>query len=156
MSIHDPSAEARTLAAFEGFRVPGREVLLCESDVLVTATGRDSAISDMDLPKLREGVFLANAGHSCDEIAAEIREHHCRRQVLRHVEEITTESGRHCFLLARGEMVNLGAGFGDTINGFDLTSAQLIQAVRYLLENGARLAPGWHELPRDFVTEVLS
>ena len=149
VQVYDPSPSARTLAAFEGFPVGDRKTLLSECDVLVTATGRTEALATEDLEQLREGAFLLNAGHASDEIASGIREHAGRHTVLRHVEEIRYGPGlsRHCFLLARGELLNLGAGFGDTINGFDLTSAQLVQAVGFLLHQGAALAPGWHSLP---------
>jgi adenosylhomocysteinase len=157
VAVYDPLPSARTLAAFEGFPVPAREALLGASDVLVTATGRACALMGEDLELLTDGAFLLNAGHGCDELEVAIREHPGRHSVLRHVEEIRYGPGlrRHCYLLARGELVNLGAGFGDTINGFDLTSAQLIQAIRYLLEASAGLDPGWHALPSDFMNEVL-
>ena len=157
VSIFDPSPAARTLAAFEGFACPPRQEMLEQSKVLVTATGRSDALKREDLALIPDGAFLLNAGHGCDELATEIRNHQGRHTVLRHVEEIRHGPGlsRHCYLLARGELVNLGAGFGDTINGFDLTSAQLIQAVRYLLEESQALAPGWHPLPTDFMNEML-
>ncbi len=156
VSVYDPSGSARTLASFEGFACPTREELLLHSEVLVTATGRPSALTGGDLGRLRSGAFLLNAGHGSEELAPELREHALRRTVLRHVEELTLEGGRHCYLLARGELLNLGAGFGDTINGFDLTSAQLVQAVRYLLEDGPALACDWHILPAEVMDDVLS
>lgn len=157
VSIYDPSPAARTLAAFEGFPCPERDDLLSDCEILVTATGRSNALLGQDLERLREGAFLLNAGHGCDELAPEIRFHQGRHTVLRHVEEIRFGRGlsRHCYLLARGELVNLGAGFGDTINGFDLTSAQLVQAIRYLLEESPGLTAGWHALPADFMNAVL-
>jgi adenosylhomocysteinase len=156
VAVCDPLPAARILAAFEGFPTPPREVLLA-SDVVVTATGRAAALAGEDLELLRPGAFLLNAGHGCEELSEEIRQHPGRRQVLRHVEEIRygSQGERHCFLLARGELVNLGAGFGDTINGFDLTAAQLAQALRYLLQESHALAAGWHSLPSDFINDVL-
>lgn len=157
VSVYDPSAAARTLAAFEGFPCLAREQLLSSCEVLVTATGRSGALLTEDLERLRDGAFLLNAGHGGDELATGIRFHQGRYTVLPHVEEIRHGRGlsRHCYLLARGELVNLGAGFGDTINGFDLTSAQLVQAIRFLLEESPRLEAGWHSLPSDFMTAVL-
>lgn len=158
VSVFDPSPAARTLASFEGFAVPERLTLLQQCEVVVTATGQPDALLGEDLQALRNGAFLLNAGHGSDELSAAIREHPGRFTVLPHVEELRYGPGlgRHCFLLARGELVNLGAGFGDTINGFDLTSAQLVRAIAYLLESGAHLSPDWHVLPADFMDDVLS
>jgi adenosylhomocysteinase len=158
VSVFDPQPSARTLAAFEGFATPGREAVLAGSDVLVTATGRAGALRGEDLEQLRDGAFLLNAGHGSQELAADLREHPGRHTVLRHIEEIRfgPALSRHCFLLARGELVNLSAGFGDTINGFDLTSAQLVEATGFLLREGAALQPGWHTMPGGFMDELLS
>jgi adenosylhomocysteinase len=157
VSVFDPLPAARTLAAFEGFPTPGRDALLSGSDVLVTATGHPSALLGQDLERVKNGAFLLNSGHGCEEFAPEIRQHPGRHSVLDHVEEVRfgPALSRHCFLLARGELLNLAAGFGDTINGFDLTSAQLIQAIRFLLEATADLEPGWHSLPSDFMNAVF-
>jgi adenosylhomocysteinase len=153
VAVADRDPTVRKLAEFDGFAALSQAELLSRSQLVVTATGKSGVLSGPDLAHLRPGAFLLNAGHGCDEIGEEIRHHPSRRTVLNHVEEIAMEGGRHCFLLARGELLNLAAGFGDTINGFDLTSAQLVQAIRYLLERSESIDP---YLPRDFLDPVLA
>jgi adenosylhomocysteinase len=152
VAVADREPAARKLAEFDGFAALEKVELLSRSRLVVTATGRSGVLSGADLEHLPQGAFLLNAGHGGEEIGQEIRHHPRRRTVLAHVEEISTREGRHCFLLARGELLNLAAGFGDTINGFDLTSAQLVQAVRYLLEKGSETGP---YLPPDFLDPIL-
>lgn len=153
VAVHDPNAVSGKLAEFDGFAQLERTQLLARSRILVTATGRREVLGEPDLRFLPQGAFLLNAGHGCEEIGEGIRQHPARKTVLAHVEEIAGEDGRHCFLLARGELLNLAAGFGDTINGFDLTSAQLVQAIRFLLEQSENVP---EYLPRDFLDTVLS
>lgn len=152
VQILDHDSRAGTVARFEGFPVVSKESLLSTSDVLVTATGKSDIILLEDLGQMRDGAFLLNVGHSPEEIAQPIRSHPARRTVLTHVEEIPSGNGS-VFLLAGGGMFNLGAGFGDSINGFDLTSAQLVMALDFLLKEGASKRPGWHHLPPDFDAE---
>ena len=154
VTVFDPSAGARTLAAYEGFPVLTREQVLRNSDILVTATGRPDALRLEDLRDAFSGVFVVNAGHSSDEIHESIREHPERRSVLHQVEEFPTQQGT-AYLLARGELLNLKAGFGDSINAFDLTSAQLIEALSYLVTTSSSLGAGWHNLPSRFSNDVL-
>ncbi len=132
VNVFDPSQERVTCAAYEGFRCPGRTEVLA-SEVVVTSTGVSNAVDAGDLALLKDGTFLLNAGHSEEEIHQTIREHHSRSEVLRHVEEIVTENGNRVYLLAGGRLLNLAAGFGDTINAFDVTSAILVRTLGKLL-----------------------
>lgn len=152
--VFDPDAAASTIAGYEGFPVLSREALLQSAEVIVTATGRPGVLRLTDLTLFRDGAFLLNAGHSCDEWESELREHPHRQQVLENVEELPSGQGS-IYLLSRGELLNLGAGFGDTINAFDLTTAQLVEAIAYLYERGAELPPGWHDLPPNFSARCL-
>ena len=150
MGIYDPDPQAQILAGFEGFWSPEREDLLSASDVLVTATGARNVLSLADLVHLPHQAFLLNAGHSEQEICEEIRSRTNRETVLPHVERIDLSEEKSIFLLAGGRLLNLAAGFGDTINAFDLTTAQLIDALDYLLENGPGCQPGLQPIPYSF------
>lgn len=148
VAVYDPDSRAQTLAAFEGFEAKERSSLLAWAGIVVSATGVPDAVLASDLEAFQDGAFLVNAGHSSKEIEVAIRQAP-RTEVLEHVEEIGTDNGS-LFLLGGGQMFNLGAGFGDSINGFDLTSAQLVAALGHVLAVGAQSPPGWHSLPSDF------
>lgn len=156
VEVFDPDPGARLLARFEGFATPQRQQLLQDSEILVTATGRPEALCDSDLPLFRSGAFLLNAGHSQDEITAALRNHPGRRRVLHQVEELPLAADRSVFLLAGGDLVNLSAGFGDSINGFDLTSALLVEALGYLAQHGRELPVGLQALPHPVVEALWS
>ena len=140
VKIYEPDSDRRTCAAYEGFGNHEREDVL-GADVIVSATGVPDAVKETDMSRLKSGAFLLNAGHSEEEISPAIRNHPNRRSVLPHVEELSLGKERHVFLLASGRLLNLAAGFGDTINAFDVTSALLVETLKTLIEKS-------HELPR--------
>ncbi len=150
VSIFDRLPQLEWLARFESFATPGRTSLMESSQVLVTATGARDVIESNDLNHFKPGVFLLNAGHHHEEICEELRRGLPRTRVLDHIEEVwIPNSNQSFYLLSRGEVFNLSAGFGDTINAFDLTAAQLVEAVRYLLSEQAE-QPGWLNVPENF------
>jgi adenosylhomocysteinase len=144
VQIYEPDENRRTCAAYEGFRCPSREEVL-GSQVVVSATGVPEAITEDDTGLFRDGAFLLNAGHSETEISSAIREHQDRKTVLQHVEEVSLSREKQIFLLARGRLLNLAAGFGDTINAFDVTSALLVDTLNTLVHE-------WSDLPRGLYT----
>ena len=142
MAVYDPCKEATINARFEGYPCPTREELLQCSQVLVTATGANKALRVKDLELLSEGAFLVNAGHSEAEIDPEIRNLESRTPVIEHVEALSCPGGTTAYLLSRGRLLNLSAGFGDTINAFDITTCQLVGALSYLLDEDLDRTPG--------------
>ncbi len=158
VSVFDPDPGASMVAQFEGFLTQERREFLAQSEVIVTATGRAGALKAEDLEALPQGAVLLNAGHGSEELADDIRHHGDRRSLLRHVEELRwgLDSERYCYLLSRGELLNLSAGFGDTLNGFDLTSAQLVAGLGFLVEESPHLKKCWHQLPANFSRAVLT
>jgi len=148
--VYDTDKQSTLTASFEGFSCPDREAALALADILVTATGSKNVLTLSDLETLPSGCFLVNAGHSEDEIASEIRNHPHRTPVLNHIEALKLKNSRQIYLLARGRLLNLAAGFGDTINAFDITSAQLLDALSFTLECPGKLANGIHQIQDAF------
>ncbi len=149
--IYDPDPELRHLARCEGFSAPElRGETLNRAGVIVSATGREDALAREDLAALRSGVFILNAGHSAGELCRELRCDLPRCPALAQVEEVQLDDRRYAFVLSGGQVFNLSAGFGDSINGFDVTLANLVESLSYLFEvarapDGPR---GWLTLPR--------
>ena len=70
VSVVDPDPLKRLEACLDGFSVPERAEALGGADVVITVTGARDVLTASDLPLLRDGVILANAGHFPTEIAA--------------------------------------------------------------------------------------
>ena len=54
----------------DGFLVPDRDEALRSADVVITVTGAQGVVTVDDLPLLKDGAILANAGHFPWEIDA--------------------------------------------------------------------------------------
>lgn len=147
VEVCDVDPAARLAAAHLGFATPSLEEALPRADVVLTATGRDGAVPFEALSRCKDGAFLANIGHTNEELpAAELR----RRVVSTprpHVERCELEE-RTLYLLAGGAMFNLAAGPGDPYDTFDLVTALLIEATGFLAAEGVSYPPGVHLLPK--------
>src|SRR5262249_29662028 len=89
----DPVAQLEAMP--DGFLGPEREGALRSADVVVTVTGAEGVVTAADVPLLRDGAILANAGHFPWEIDAD------------GIERAAREQGRRIEVLAGGHMVNL-------------------------------------------------
>ncbi len=121
---------------------------LVRAAVVVTATGRDRVLGADDFPRLADGCILANAGHSSLEIDIPALRRHPTCEVRPAIEEVAIE-GKMVYLLAKGAMLNLAAGFGDPLDAFDLTSALMLAGIEFMVQHHAAFPAGIHLLPSE-------
>lgn len=126
VSVVDIDPVTRLRAHLDGFDTPSRENAIREADVIITVTGGRDVVTAADLPLLRDGVMLANAGHFPVEIdtdallgspeVADLRSYADDLITLRLVD------GRLIHLIARGHMFNLAGprALGNSIESMDL------------------------------------
>lgn len=120
---------------------------LSDADVIATATGAQKVIAADHVPLLRDGVFLLNVGHVADEIDVAALRAYPGSRPRAHVEAFDV-NGRTVYLLAGGSMFNLTAGWGDSLNAFDVTLAVMVAGIGHIVGEGARREPGIYMLPR--------
>lgn len=136
---------ARALTArYAGWRTGTLVALAPEADVLVTATGVAKAVDAAVLALLKDGCFLLNVGHVADEI--ELGALGERTPLIPFVEACHV-AGKTLYLFAGGSMANLTAGFGDSLNAFDLTLAIMVAGIGFIVGEGEGYAPGLYPLP---------
>jgi len=70
VSVVDVDPVTRLRAHLDGFSTPQRDSAVADADIIVTVTGARDVLTAADLPLLRDGVILANAGHFPAEIDA--------------------------------------------------------------------------------------
>jgi adenosylhomocysteinase len=138
VSVVDVSPVTRLQAHLDGFSTPQREVAVAEADVIITVTGARDVVTAADLPLLRDGVILANAGHFPAEIDAAglMAAPEVARQV-EYADDMTTlelNDGRRVHVLSRGHMFNLAGPrpLGNSIESMDLgfaLQARCLEAV---------------------------
>jgi adenosylhomocysteinase len=144
----------RLTASYDGFELVELEAGLARADIVATATGATGVIGPAHHSSLRDGCFLLNVGHHGAEIDVPALLAHPHDDVLPHVTAIDLGHAT-VHLLARGEIVNLAAGWGDGLNTFDLTLAVIVAGIGALpvLEV---LPPGLHPLPSEVWRPVLA
>jgi adenosylhomocysteinase len=138
VSVVDVDPVTRLRAHLDGFGTPPRETAVADADIIVTVTGARNVLTAADLPLLRDGVILANAGHFPAEIdaagligAAEVAD------TTEYADDLLTlelRDGRRVHLLARGHMFNLAGPrpLGNSIESMDLgfaLQARCLEAV---------------------------
>lgn len=152
MAEVDPSR--RLMANYEGWTTLPLEEALPQADVVVTATGVAGVVTFELLTQLKDGAFVLNVGHVSDEI--DTRELDPSQAIERMPEVFEYQLGERCFyLLSHGAMFNLTAGYGDSINAFDVSLALMAAGVKHLLHEGAAWKAGLHLLPESAWQPVL-
>ena len=138
VSVVDVDPVTRLRAHLDGFGTPPRDAAVASADLIITVTGARDVLTAADLPLLRDGVILANAGHFPAEIgaagligAAEVAG---TREYADDLLTLELRDGRRVHLLARGHMFNLAGPrpLGNSIESMDLgfaLQARCLEAV---------------------------
>ena len=115
VTVVDVDPVTRLRAHLDGFSTPPREQAIADADLIITVTGARDVLTAADLPLLRDGVIVANAGHFPFEIdvdgmagspgVAGVREYADDLMTLE------LDDGRRVHVISRGHMFNL-AGRG--------------------------------------------
>lgn len=143
-------------ALMEGFAVAPLERALPMAEIIITATGRPGVIGAGEIPLLRDGVILANAGHFGFEIdrdalaAAGSGEKPMREGV----DAYGLPGGRTAYLLGRGELVNLSVADGHPIEIMDISFGLQALSLEYLGSNHTALEAKVHPVPEDIERAV--
>ena len=141
---NDPS---RTLlAAYDGWHTASLADVVAQADVVVTATGVAGVMNESMLNQLKSGAFVMNVGHIGDEIMLDKMTDHQIDEVMPEVYEY--RNGDHYFYaLSNGAMFNLTAGYGDSLNAFDVSLALMASGVKHMFEQSEHFETGLHLLP---------
>lgn len=138
VSVVDSDPVKRLNAHLDGYQTPSREEAIAGSDFIITVTGAQRVLGARDIPLLKDGVILANAGHFPLEIdVAGMVGHSTVRESFRDDEGIETlhlTDGRRVHILTEGHMFNLAGPrpLGNSIESMDLgfaLQARCLEAV---------------------------
>ena len=149
VTVVDTEPLAQLEAHFEGFKTGVLEDVLAGADIVITVTGRDSAIQKEHFELMKDGVVLCNAGQNSSEMDLEsLREAAATEHTLRpNIEQLTLDSGKKFFLLAQGNLINLAGGDGNPIEVMDLglalqtLSLECIALRAETISNGPQTVP---------------
>ena len=135
-------------AYMDGFDVQRLEETLMKGDCFITCTGQRNVISRHDLKKLKNGVFLANAGHFDVEIDVDYLYAQNKRPIERrpYLESFDIK-GKTINLIAKGRVINLVGVEGNSSEVMDLSFSNQLLSILYITKNYKNLAKDLHQVP---------
>lgn len=139
---------ARALQArYDGWPVVDLATAVADADVIATATGAKNVLSQPLLANTKNGAFILNVGHVTAEIDVDYLKtgQHSEPMPYVHAYQI---GGKTLYLLADGSMFNLTAGYGDSLNAFDVTLAVMAAGIGHIVGAGEDHAAGLYLLPK--------
>ena len=138
-------------AAMDGYQVMPIADAASRGDIFLTTTGNLNVIGGQHFARMKDGAIVANAGHFNDEIEIPALEKQSKgkRTIRPFVEEYSHESGKKIFLLAEGRLLNHAAAEANPAAVMDMSFANQVLAIEYLLKQGSALKPDVYPVPAD-------
>ncbi|MGX3066961.1 adenosylhomocysteinase [Ursidibacter arcticus] len=147
--------KARALQAeYDGWQVMSLSEAVKIADVIATATGAKNVLSQHLLQQVKSGVFILNVGHVAEEIDVEFLKKYPMNEPMPYINAYSLD-GRTIYLLADGSMFNLTAGYGDSLNAFDVTLAVMASGIGHIVGEGQKAAKDVYLLPQSVWQKVL-
>lgn len=139
---------ARALQArYDGWQVVDLAEAVQLADVIATATGASNVLCARHLQQTKNGVFILNVGHVAAEIDVSFLQTLPHSQPMPFIDAYQMDDNT-LYLLANGSMLNLTAGYGDSLNAFDVTLAVMAAGIGHIIGAGAQQPAGVYLLPR--------
>lgn len=144
-------------AAMEGYRVMPIDEASKIGDIFLTITGNKHVVDVKHIMQMKNGAFLANAGHfnyevNVPDLAAETTEIKKIRPTL---EEYKLKNGKSVYVLAEGRLVNLVSAEGHPASVMDMSFANQALGIEFLVKNKGKLENKLHTLPLE-VDEMIA
>ena len=138
-------------AHLEGFSTGKLDDCISDADLVVTVTGRDGVLQPHHYERMKDGVIVCNAGQNSSELSAESLYEMAQdvRTLRPDIEQLTLDSGKTIFLLARGNLINLAGGDGNPIEVMDLGLALQTLSLECLALRAETLECIPQTVPRD-------
>lgn len=143
-------------AAMEGYRVMPIAQAAKEGDIFLTVTGDKHVIDVKHILSMKDGAFLANAGHFDWEVnVAGVKEHAIEiRQIRPNLEEYKLDNGKSVYVFAEGRLVNLVAAEGHPASVMDMSFANQALGIEFLVKNKGKLDKKLYTLPHEVDVKI--
>ncbi|MGI8858813.1 MAG: adenosylhomocysteinase [Rubrobacteraceae bacterium] len=140
----------------EGYEVMNSIQAAEVGDFFLTGTGNLRVLRREHFDRMKSGAVLANAGHYDHEfdVAALRKMAATEREVRENVTEYELEDGRRLHVIARGRLLNSGAGDGHPVEIMDLTFALHALGIHHLASHAGDFERGIQPLPPDLDEQV--
>lgn len=143
-------------AVMDGYRVmPIAEASLI-GDIFLSITGDINVISTENILTMKQGAFLANAGHFDVEIDVNgLRKHVIEEKNIRPtLDEWVLDNGKSVYILAQGRLVNLVCAEGHPASVMDMSFANQALGMEFIVKNQGKLENKMYTLPESVDKEI--
>ncbi len=143
-------------AVMDGFQVMPLLEAAKVGDIFITTTGDKNVIDKAHFQIMKDGAILANSGHFNVEINIPALESLAsnKRRIRPFVDEYTLDNGHHLYLLGEGRLVNLAAAEGHPASVMDMSFANQVLCLEYIVKNRNRLEPKVYPVPEEIDKQV--
>lgn len=143
-------------AAMEGYRVMPIAEAAKEGDLFLTVTGNKHVIDIPHLLAMKDGAFIANAGHfDCEINVGDLRAYTKEiKQIRPSLEEYKLNNGKSIYVLAQGRLVNLAAAEGHPASVMDMSFANQALGMEFIVKNKGNLEHKLYTLPREIDLKI--
>lgn len=145
-------------AAMEGYRVMTIDEASKIGDIFLTITGNKHVVDVKHILQMKDGAFVANAGHfnyevNVPELAAETVEIKKIRPTL---EEYKLKNGKSVYVFAEGRLVNLVCAEGHPASVMDMSFANQALGIEFLVKNKGKLENKLYTLPHQVDVDIAT
>lgn len=143
-------------AAMEGYRVMPIKKAALEGDIFLTVTGDKHVIDVKHLLTMKDGAFVANAGHFDWEVnVGDLRAYTTEiKQIRPSLEEYKLNNGKSVYVFAQGRLVNLVAAEGHPASVMDMSFANQALGIEFLVKNYGKLENKLYTLPHEVDVKI--
>ena len=143
-------------AAMEGYRVMPIAKAALEGDIFLTVTGDKHVVDVQHLLTMKDGAFVANAGHFDWEVnVAGLKEHTTEiKQIRPNLQEFKLDNGKSIYVFAEGRLVNLVAAEGHPASVMDMSFANQALGIEFLVKNYGKLENKLYTLPHEVDVKI--
>lgn len=143
-------------AAMEGYRVMPIAKAALEGDVFLTVTGDKHVVDVEHLLTMKDGAFVANAGHFDWEVNVNgLKEYTTEiKQIRPNLEEYKLKNGKSIYVFAQGRLVNLVCAEGHPASVMDMSFANQALGIEFLVKNKGKLENKLYTLPEKVDMEI--
>lgn len=145
-------------ALMDGFRVMKMREAVKIADFICTVTGNINVVGQEEFAVIKNGCIISNSGHFDVEIdLVSLKKLSKKKIALRNsVESYELKNGKTVFVLSEGRLVNLGSAEGHPASVMDMSFANQILAVEFLIKNKGKLNNKVYVLPQSIDERIAN
>ncbi len=145
-------------AVMDGFRVMTIKEASKIGDIFLSITGDINVVSAENILTMKQGAFVANAGHFDVEIDVKgLKKYTTEIKNIRpNLDEWVLNNGKSVYVLAQGRLVNLVCAEGHPASVMDMSFANQALGMEFIVKNKGKLENKMYTLPIEVDREIAN